>query len=502
MPSTIHDSEPAAAGLIELTGGWAMSSAYTLLDSDVELEIEHLPDGLSVTAPVGWRVHVPTHSGVRYVHVPEGWSSIEPLASQCVVLENGETFCNLTCREPDYIPGHVEIGSERGRVRLRWQFGGSQVPGFRSLTFGSWEELIAEHRAWMTRVGGLKPLAEVAPPWLVDCPLMIYLDIERLVEPGLHHDFGDVERLAGRLAEIEAPANTMVYLTTWNDGGQRRYPTYEASVPAGGLDGLRRAADALHERGYRLMLHSNVWGCSPVHPEYTRMVAYMVHNRAGHPLSWREFHQDQITEYIYVRPDCRAFRENFWGSLGPIVEATGLDALFLDQAGLLVDDPLFNVLDSTRNLIGTIRADAPQLALGGQVLTGRLCDEVALWQLWGTPWSGHGWGQPFRRRSRLIADLFKGLTRFCAHHYLPAAVPGRFLWQHEGFADDLGTVGCFLAAQEDNTYHDAMRCVRLNFRDHGVDPLSYEVIEQARRRAAGRVLPVVVDPVTEPASPE
>jgi hypothetical protein len=103
--------------------------------------------------------------------------------------------------------------------------------------------------------------------------------------------------------------------------------------------------------------------------------------------------------------------------------------------------------------------------------------------LWGTPWSGHGWGQPFRRRSPLVAHLFRGLTRFCAHMYLPAAVPGRYLWTHEKFASDMGTVGCFLAAQEDNSYHDAIRSVRLNFREHGVDPLSLEVIDQARRKA-------------------
>jgi hypothetical protein len=472
--------------LIELTGGWTIATPYTVLARDVELAVEHLPDGLSITAPVGWRVHVPTHSGVRYVHIPEGWSSIEPLATQCVILENGETFCNITYREPDYLPGHLEIGSERGRVSLRWQFGAAQVPGFTCLTFDSWDELIAEHRAWMTSVGHVKPLAAVAPPWLQRCPLIIYLDLESITGGAPHHTFEDVVSLAARLAEIEAPPDTTVYLTTWNDGGQRRYPTYEASVAAGGLDGLRRAADALHERGYRLMLHSNVWGCSPVHPEYTRMVAYKVHNRAGHALSWREFQGDHVSEYIYVRPDCRAFRENFWGSLQPIVEATSLDALYLDQAGLLVDDPMADILQSTRNLIDMIRGDAPELVLGGQVLTSRLCDQISLWQLWGTPWSGHGWGQPFRRRSRIIADLFAGLTRFCAHLYLPAAVPGRYLWQHEGFSDDLGTVGCFLAAQEDNSYHDAARCVRLNFREHGVDSLSYEVIEQARRRAASR----------------
>jgi hypothetical protein len=473
------------ADQIELTGGWAVASPYTVTGGGVELAVEHLPDGLAVTAPVGWRVHVPTHSGVRYVHIPEGWSSIEPLATQCVVLENGERFCNLTCREPEYLPGHLEIGSERSRVHLRWQFGGAQVPGFHCLTFNSWAELIAEHRQWMTEVGGLRPLAELAPAWVVDCPLMVYIDIERVVgDGGLYHSFADVEALAHRLAEIQAPRDTLVYLTTWNDGGQRRYPTYEPSAAAGGLDGLRRAADALHGHGYRLMLHSNVWGCSPTHPEYTRLVSHMVHNRAGHPLSWREFHQGYVAEHIYIRPDSGAFRELFWGSLQPLVAELGVDALYLDQAGLLVDDPLVNILDATRRLIDTIRADAPELVLGGQVLTTRLCDQITMWQLWGTPWSGHGWGQPFRRRSRLIADLFHGLTRFMAHAYLPPAVPGRYLWTHEGFSDDLGTVGCFLAAQEDNSYHDAVRCVRLNFRDHGVDPLAHEVIEQARRRAA------------------
>ncbi len=482
--SPLVPNPPRASRVIELTSGWLAPSPYTLLAGDLDLAVEHYADGVAVTAPVGWRVHVPTHSGVRYVQIPEGWSSIEPLATQCVILENGHTYVNLTYREPEYVPGHLEISSDGGRVHLRWQFGDAQVPGFLCLAFDSWEEVIADHRHWMTTIGGMKPLTEVAPEWLVRCPLVIYLDIETVRNDGLLHSFDDLTALAGSLAEVGAPRDTLVYLTTWSEGGQQAYPTYKPSDKAGGLDALRAAADALHERGYRLMLHSNVWGCSPTHPDYTRMVAYRVHNRAGHPLAWREFHQgNYIAEHLYVRPDCRAFRETFWGSLGPLAQALDLDGLYLDQAGLLVDDPLADILQSTRNLVGTIRAEAPDLVLGGQVLTSRLCDLVSLWQLWGTPWSGHGWGQPFRRRSRICADLFAGLTRFCAHSYLPAAVPGRFLWQHERFTDNLGTVGAFLVAQEDNSYHDAMRCLRLNYRDYGIDPLSAEVIEQARRFA-------------------
>ena len=477
---------PPNNGVIELAGAWALPIPYTVIDREFELAIEHLADGITVTAPVGWRVHVPTHSGVRYVHIPEGWSSVVPLATQCVVIENGESFINLTYREPEFAPADLEIGSDRGRVKLTWQFHHGLVPPFRCLSFSSWRDLIDEHRAWLQNQAGVKPVSEVAPAWLAECPLQVYVDIERIAGDGLHHSFEDVVSLAQRLHELDAPPNTMIYLTTWNNGFERSWPTYEASEQAGGLDGLRAAADALHERGYRLMLHANVWGCAPTHPEYTQLVSQQVHNRAGHPLGWRQYHRSYVSEFIYIRPDSRNFREVFWGSLEPIVKAVDLDLLYLDHAGLLVDDPLVDVLDATRVLTSQIQAAVPGLALGGQALSSRLCDQISLWQLWGTPWSGHGWGQPFRRRSPIVADLFRDLTRFAAHIHLPAAVPGRFLWTHERFADDLGLVGCFLAAQEDNTYHGAMPCVRLNYHDFGVDPLSFDVIDQARRRATAR----------------
>lgn len=469
----------------ELAGGWAIRAPYTFTHGEVSLDIEHRGDGIDVTAPVGWRVHVPSHSGVRYVHVPEGWSSIVPLATEAIVLENGRSFVNLTCREPEFVPAGLELTSRRGRVQLRWHL---SVPGSRSFrvrSFDSWTELIDEHRAWMIQTADLKPVAERAPAWAASCPLMIYLDIETVAGDGLHHDFDDVAAVAARLAEIGAPRDTTVYLTTWNDGGERRWPTYEPSTAAGGHDRLKAAADALHERGYRLMLHANVWGCSRTHPEYTGLSTHAVHTRAGHPLRWCEFHGQHVSEYHYIDPGSRIYREIFWGGLRPLVQELSVDALYLDQAGMLVDDPTLDILASTRALIGDIRETAPELVLGGQVLTSRLCDEIVFWQLWGTPWSGHGWGQPFRRRSPLVADLFGGLTRFCAHIHLPAAVPGRFLWSNEAFADDLGTVGAFLSAQEDNTYHGAVPCVRLDYRGHGIDPLSAEVIEQAARLAGG-----------------
>ncbi|NUQ02033.1 MAG: hypothetical protein HUU35_19470, partial [Armatimonadetes bacterium] len=404
----------------------------------------------------------------------------------------------VTCREPDLGPAEIEVGSDGGRCRLSWHFHGSQAPTFRCLCFDSWADVVADHRRWMQETSGVRPVAEVAPAWLANCPLMVYLDIETVDSKGLHHDFDDVARLASSLTDSGAPANTTVYLTSWNHGGERRWPTYEPSEPAGGLESLQRAADALHARGFRLMLHANVWGASPTHPEYTSLISSTVHNRAGHPLRWREFHGSRVSEYFYVRPNARAFRELFWGSLRPLVETLQLDALYLDQAGLLVDDPSADMLSATRQLIDTIRADAPDLVLGGQVLTSRLCDVIPLWQLWGTPWSGQGWGQPFRRRSPLIADLFRGFTRFCGHIHLPAAVPGRYLWTHEGFANDLGLVGCFLAAQEDNTYHGAIPSVRLNFREHGIDALSSEVIQQAARLTDARP----PEAVTAEASPE
>ncbi|MCC7493816.1 MAG: hypothetical protein IT204_15785 [Fimbriimonadaceae bacterium] len=462
--------------VIDLTGSWALGGAYSV--SEADLDIRHTSSGLAATLPVGWRVHLPTHSGVRYTHIPEGWSTVVPLATQCVVFENGRRFINLTCREPEYAPCELEVASDGGRAQLTWHFPATQPPLFRCLTFDCWADLIDDHRDWMAHHAGVQPFTETAPEWLQQCPLVVFIDIETLAGDGLHHSFEDVSALAQTLAEVGAPAGTLVYLTTWNAGWERSWPTYEASRLAGGLEALAAGAAALHQHGYRLMLHANLWGVSPYHPEYTSLVSSTVHNRAGHLLGWREFHRHTTSEYHYLRPDARAYRELFWGSLGQVVADVGPDALYLDQTGLLVDDPTFDILASTRRLLGIIKQDCPDLVLGGQVLTSRLCDLVPLWQLWGTPWSGHGWGQPFRRRSSLLTDLFRGSARFCAHLHLPAAVPGRFLWTHEAFANDLGMVGGFLAAQEDNSYHNAIPSLRLNYREHGVDQLSYEVIEQ------------------------
>jgi hypothetical protein len=101
------------------------------------------------------------------------------------------------------------------------------------------------------------------------------------------HDYDDLQNLAYDLKEAGCPADTIFYLPGWQGPYDALYPTYWPFPDLGGEEGFRRMVDAMHESGYRVMIHVNGWGIDPYHPDIDQLEKYILRYEDGGFIGWQ-----------------------------------------------------------------------------------------------------------------------------------------------------------------------------------------------------------------------
>ena len=113
------------------------------------------------------------------------------------------------------------------------------------------------YRDWMEEAFEPWRLSDVAP-WVEDIGLVVTSGVSRT----------RLERLF-RLAEHVDPSKTLIYVVSWRqDRHDVNYPEYTPR------EGFADYITALHDLGYRIMLHANMVGLSPYHPLYAEFQQY------------------------------------------------------------------------------------------------------------------------------------------------------------------------------------------------------------------------------------
>lgn len=135
---------------------------------------------------------------------------------------------------------------------------------------------------------GVVPLKERkgVPEWIRDVPLVFTVDMLRS-NGEICHDYDDVAGLAEELGKAGCPAGTLFYLPGWNADYDAGYPTYRPHDDLGGEERFRRMVEALHGRGYRLMVHTNPGGVDPSHPEFHRFEPLLRRKPDGSLSGWQ-----------------------------------------------------------------------------------------------------------------------------------------------------------------------------------------------------------------------
>jgi len=451
-----------------------------------------------IRVPAAARLHIPAEDGrvVDGKAFPQGgapWGGW--LRVSCMAVEMDGAAVQISLREP--VKSFTEVRVERDqtgfRLILSWRAAAcAECPS----AYGPPQQMVREHtipdevwqdyKKWMDRAWPQKPF--FSPDWVKKIPSAAYVELWS-GSGKITHTFQDLLGLLEAMHRAGVGKNCLLYFWGFHAPFDTAYPDYWPATELGGEDGLARVIDTAQRFGYRLMPHLNYWGCDARLPIYARFRHEQVRDRNGNPQGWRVEGEPPIE---YIRPGCREWREHMAEVCQRLVTRFPFDALFFDQLGNFVDDPGCDFETATQLYSEGIQQACPGTVLAGEIFHER-CRSLPLWQVWGTPWCG----LPVREdlpHAALWRPLFADRITMVAHMGMPAAVPVRDSWPaYYWYPEFCGNHQ--EAVRRANAWHraiGAVPCVRVNFREFGLDETATATLQglSKRRRLAPPSRPV------------
>jgi len=97
----------------------------------------------------------------------------------------------------------------------------------------------------------------------------------------------------------------LFYIPGYNGAYDSTYPTYGPHPDLGGEEKFREMVDALHENGFRVMIHTNAWGVDPCHPNIDEFLKYLVKDKNGDYAGWQT---GTFTKWGIMAPQSRPLK--------------------------------------------------------------------------------------------------------------------------------------------------------------------------------------------------
>ena len=226
-------------------------------------------------------------------------------------------------------------------------------------------------------------MEEAFEPWrLSDVPSWVE-DIGLVVTAGV---WKDTLGWLSQLTEQVDPSKTLVYLVLWRkDGYDQNYPDYTP------IEGFGDFIKAVHDLGYRVMLHTNMVGLSPYHPLYPEFQQYQFRSAVNGDLAgWRWNEPDNPSRHAWINPASSKFRDLLVSRLKAVWEKYQIDAFHLDISHVVINDAngLIEGLNSGQGNVLMHKELAE--AMPGVVFSGEHLHEVTFFresfaQRWGPP---------------------------------------------------------------------------------------------------------------------
>lgn len=145
-------------------------------------------------------------------------------------------------------------------VTFSWRAGSAALLGF----FNNYTGAAEDFRLRVEREKGLRRLRDRrdVPQWIHGIRLVLHIDMMRS-NWTVFHDFRDVINIAGDVKNHISPENVLFYLAGWQGAYDGCQPAYIPDMELGGEAGFKEMADQLHAWGFRIMLHTCVYGVDP-----------------------------------------------------------------------------------------------------------------------------------------------------------------------------------------------------------------------------------------------
>lgn len=137
------------------------------------------------------------------------------------------------------------------------------------------------YRNYLRESHGVIPHAERRiDQWPLEVRFALTIDMLRS-HGEIAHDYHNVTRLVGELAETGAPRESLLYLPGWNADYDAGYPDYAPAESLGGVPAFREMLAAIHSAGFRVMLHMNSQGVDPSNPRAVELETLCVGDPAN-----------------------------------------------------------------------------------------------------------------------------------------------------------------------------------------------------------------------------
>lgn len=274
----------------------------------------------------------------------------------------------FSVRSEDETFQHKVLHYERGENSFALGFETQNQAPFDTLKFaksvtwrlntyaGDWRVPAGHYRSWMEQTFNPRPLSGM-PSWVEGIGLVVILR-------------GELDMMVlNRLVEQTDPTKTLLYIPDWRkDGYDVNYPEYTARAGFGSF------VEAAHQRGFRVMVHTNLVGVSPNHPAYANLQESQFRDPWGQNLvGWMWEQTQSPTRIAFINPADSAFRKLFVQRLREVWEEYHVDAFHLDTSLVVMNDAngLIEGLNSAQGnaLLHEELAEAmPQVAFSGEGL--------------------------------------------------------------------------------------------------------------------------------------
>ena len=177
------------------------------------------------------------------------------------------------------------------------------------------------YRHWMEEAFEPWRLSEV-PSWVEDIGLVI-----------ITGQFYHLEALS-QLAEQIDPSKTLLYLNNWRkDIYDRNYPDYTPR------EGFGDFVKAVHDIGYRVMLHVNLVGVASDHPLYSEFKQYQFRGPRDGDLIGTGWHNPAAPHrYAWINSASSKFRDLLVSRFQEVWKEYRVDAFHLDISHAVIND--------------------------------------------------------------------------------------------------------------------------------------------------------------------
>jgi len=408
-------------------------------------------------------LHVPANSGVALTKecaslAKNGWAFVCPF----LAVEHNGRFTGYRWQPWSPLRSGPVMTREQDQWRAVWP-AGTRVAAMEETR--SLPELVRAYRR-------IQPLPDVPGKTVCDrVRRTIFLDLW-LADGRITHTYHDVIRLLKELENTHLAEGTLLYLPGWFAPYDQKYPLYEPAEELGGKQVFRRMVALAGKIGSVIMPHLNFWGYDPrLDPLMDRSVV-QARDHSGNLAHWPKFcNLFMGNEISYMRISHPDWQKLFFRYFDALVGDYGLEAVFLDQMGNVLEDPACDFQSATTALLRRIHASFPHLLIGGEVLSEALTDHVGLIQsIWLNDVHEQSW-------SPVIKHLYAGKVRFLPHLFLAAAKPCRYVVTNYQWFVERGTEAAFKHYQSFNRRLGGIPSVRIDYNRFGIDAESRAVLK-------------------------